>query len=291
MTLDAKNKANRLMLLALFLILVFFIVSSAWAFYLAIKPPKIVSSIVPSQLGLNYEEVTFSTEDGLTLKGWWISPSGTVSSKTIIGLHGYPADKGNILPAIAFLAERYNLLLFDFRYLGESGGAYSTVGANETKDLLAAIAFLRNRGIREVGVWGFSMGAAVALMAAPQAPEIKIIVSESSYARLDLLAPKLFIVPILQYPLAWLTRLWSRIFLGIDLKSVSPKDAAANLTIPVLVVHSRTDPVVSFDHALMLQESLKKNPDAQFWFRDNLRHGELGADYHRKIVAFFNEHL
>ena len=96
-----------------------------------------------------------------------------------------PCRQRNILPALAFLHADFNLLLFDFRYLGESEGSYSTAGAKEVEDLLAAIRFLKRRGIKEVGVCGFSMGGAVGLMAIDKAPEIKAVVSESSYASLQ----------------------------------------------------------------------------------------------------------
>lgn len=48
------------------------------------------------------------------------------------------------------------------------------------------------RGIDEVSMCRFSMGGAVALMTAPRMPEIKAIVSESSYARLDLMAHEMY---------------------------------------------------------------------------------------------------
>ena len=70
-----------------------------------------------------YQDVSFRTADGLTLRGWHI-PSVKTTGKNLILLHGYPADKGNILPALAFLHEDFNLLLFDFRYLGKSEGSY-----------------------------------------------------------------------------------------------------------------------------------------------------------------------
>ena len=131
--------------------------------------------------------MSFKTADGLTLRGWYI-PCAKETQKTLILLHGYPADKGNILPALAFLHEDFNLLLFDFRYLGKSEGSYSTAGAKEVEDLLAAIQFLKSRGVKEVGVWGFSMGGAVALMAIEKASEIRAVISESSYASLAAMA-------------------------------------------------------------------------------------------------------
>ena len=157
------------------------VIASLWGFYSSIRPPRFLSSLTPHDLRIAYQTVSFSTADGLTLRGWYI-PAVQTSEKNVILLHGYPADKGNILPPLAFLHDDFNLLLFDFRYLGESEGSYSTAGAKEVEDLLAAIRFLKGRGIKEVGVWGFSMGGAVALMAMGKAPEIRAVISESSYA-------------------------------------------------------------------------------------------------------------
>ena len=178
---------NFKMLWNILLILILFLpLTSLLGFYSSIKPPKIVSDITPKDLEFDYEKVSFITSDGIKLIGWWL-PNKNPAAKTLVLLHGYPADKGDILPALAFLNKRYNLLLFDFRYLGQSEGRYSTAGAKETADLTAAIQYLKTRGINEIA-YGFSMGGAVALMTAKQAPEIKAIISESSYASLDLMA-------------------------------------------------------------------------------------------------------
>lgn len=280
---------NKVVFLVLSVIL-FFLLTSLWGFYISVKPPKIISSISPRDLGLDYEDVIIATEDGIELSAWFL-PSQKEAAKTIILLHGYPADKGNILPALSFLAENYNLFLFDFRYLGQSRGKYSTAGAKEVGDLLAVIRYLKSRGISEIGIWGFSMGGAVALISAPNAPEIKAIVSESSYARLDLMAQELYRLPLLNYPLAWLTELWARLFLGINLRDISPADSAKNLSIPVLLIHSKNDEVIPFKNALLIQGSLKNNNRAEFWFEENLTHGQLGKKYEQKIEEFFENNL
>lgn len=273
------------------IIILFFIFTSLWGFYISIRPPKIVSRVTPKDLGLDYEEISFPTKDGLTLRGWFMPAKTETPAKTIVPLHGYPADKGDILSALSFLNKKYNLLFFDFRYLGESQGKYSTAGAKEAEDLLAAIRFLQSRGIDEVGVWGFSMGGAVALMAASEAHEIKALISETAYARLDLMAPELYRVPGLRHILGFLTRFWGIIFLGIDAKRVSPEDAAQKLTIPILLIHSTNDEVIPFTHALRLKEALKQNPRAEFWFKENLFHGDLGREYQKRIEEFFDKNL
>jgi len=266
------------------------IITSLWGFYISIRPPKIISPLTPSALKMGYEEISLKTADGLTLRGWYI-PSAKITGKTLVLLHGYPADKGDILPALAFLHDDFNVLLFDFRYLGKSEGSYSTAGAKEVEDLLAAIQFLKGRGIKEVGVWGFSMGGAVALMTIEKAPEIRAVVSESSYASLAQMALQLFRIPGLNYPIAYLIGLWSKLFLGIDLRDVAPADRVRNTTVPILLIHSSTDAVIPFSHAQSLQAALAKNPNAEFWFHEGFAHGQLSPDYQSRVRNFFHRHL
>ena len=263
---------------------------SLWGFYSSIRPPKIISRLTPGNLGMAYDAVSFTTADGLALRGWYI-PAAQRTQKTVILLHGYPADKGNILPPLAFLHDDFNLLLFDFRYLGESEGNYSTAGAKEVEDLLAAVRFLKNRGITEVGVWGFSMGGAVALMAIEKAPEIRAVIAESSYASLEQMAFQLLPIPLLNYPVAYLVGVWAKLFLGIDLGQVSPLESVRTAKVPILLIHSSADAVIPFSHARQLQEALAHHPGAEFWFNEGFAHGQLHSDYETRVENFFNKNL
>lgn len=269
---------------------VIFLFISLWGFYSAIRPFKIISSVTPKNYGIIYENISFRTKDNVLIRGWFIKSSNP-HAKTIILLHGYPADKGDILPATIFLHKTYNLLYFDFRYLGESEGYYSTIGKDEIMDLRAAIQYLHTKNINEVGVWGFSLGGAVALMTAPSAPEIKAIVAESSYARLDWMAYDYYRIPLLKYPLGELTRFWGWLFLHYDIKKISPALAAEKLQIPVLLIHSKQDNVVSFENALLLKKALSHNPNAEVIFIDNAQHGEHFITYDKVIQRFYDMHL
>jgi dipeptidyl aminopeptidase/acylaminoacyl peptidase len=268
----------------------FLVIVSLWGFYSSIRPPRIISRLTPGNLKIAYDAVSFTTADGLTLRGWYI-PAAQRTEKTVILLHGYPADKGNILPALAFLHEDFNLFLFDFRYLGESEGSYSTAGAKEVEDLLAAVRFLKNRGITEVGVWGFSMGGAVALMAIEKAPEIRAVIAESSYASLAQMAFQLLPIPLLNYPVAYLVGFWAKLFLGIDLGKVSPLESVRNAKVPILLIHSSADAVIPFSHARQLQEAMAHHPGAEFWFNEGFAHGQLHSDYETRVENFFNKNL
>jgi uncharacterized protein len=285
-----RAKVDTTILRVVLIVVSVLIIISLWGFYSSIRPPKIISSHTPRDLKMNYEDVSFKTADGLTLRGWYI-PSAKGTQKTLILLHGYPADKGNILPALAFLHEDFNLLLFDFRYLGSSEGSYSTAGAKEVEDLLAAIQFLKSRGVKEVGVWGFSMGGAVTLMAIEKAPEIRAVISESSYASLADMTFELLPIPLLNYPIAYLVGIWAKLFLGIDVRDASPADRIRNTKIPILLIHSSADAVIPFSHARLLQQALAQNPNAEFWFHEQFAHGQLASDYRTRVRDFFLKHL
>ncbi len=281
---------TRQMLFVLSIAIGFFLIFSLFGLYVSVRPPRIHSPVAPDHLGLPHQQVALHTSDGLRLRGWFIPNPG--SQKAIIGLHGYPADKGDILPAISFLHRDYNLLVFDFRYFGGSDGSYTTAGAREVRDLLAAVRYLQENGIDEIGVWGFSMGGAVALMGSAQTGAIRTVVADSSYADLHLMARETYRhLFVLKYPLAFFTGIWAKIFLGVDPKAVSPAKAVRESRIPILLIHSEQDKVIPFLHGVKLREALRDNPNAEFWFTDNLAHGQQSREYEDRIGGFFRRTL
>ncbi len=112
------------------------------------------------------------------------------------------------------------------------------------------------------------------------------------------MALELYRIPVLKYPLTGLTGLWAKIFLGIDLKKVSPAESTKNLDIPILIIHSKNDEVIPFKNALLIQETLKHNPKSEFWFparsaggEESLSHGQFGGEYQKRIEEFFEKYL
>lgn len=259
-------------------------------FYVAVRPAKEPSSVTPAAYGIAYQPIHFKTKDGLTIRGWFI-PSRKQPAKTIIILHGYLEDKGKMLASTLFLHYDYDLLYFDFRYMGESEGSYTTLGGAESEDLLAALKYLQTQNINRVGIWGFSLGGAVALMVAPEAPEIKVVVAESPYANLQQLSYQYYLVPVLRYFLGELTQFWAWLILGQDIQTISPADTAKKLKIPVLLLHSKDDEIVPFSCALVLQNSLSNNSNAKFIFNQFLKHGERYKKDDILIEEFFDENL
>lgn len=274
---------------ALFLFIALILLLSLWGFYLAIRPVKITSTLTPKTFGIDYEPVQFTTSDHVLIKGWFI-PNKNPHAKTIVLLHGYPADKGDLLLSRLFLHKDYHLLFFDFRYLGESQGNYTTLGNDEVKDLQAALNYLHTRGIHETGIWGFSLGAAVSLLGASDTG-IKAMVAEAPYARLDWMADDYYRIPGVNYVMGYLLRLWSWIFLKIDIMTVQPVQAVKKIQIPLLLIYYKKDRVISYKHALLMQQAAQDNPHVTLITIDDVDHGRLMANDKEMIIDFFAKHL
>ncbi len=135
----------------------------------------------PADIGIAYEDVRFTTDDGVTLSGWLV-PAGRETRAAVVLMHGY---SWNRLPWLAgfvpWLQRRYNVLQFDFRGHGGSDDALITLGTLEQRDVAAAVHFLAGRGLGPIALMGVSMGGSVAIMAAPDLP-VAAVVADAAYA-------------------------------------------------------------------------------------------------------------
>jgi dipeptidyl aminopeptidase/acylaminoacyl peptidase len=277
------------------LFILFLILFSLYGFWVATHPPKYVTNLTPKDLGWEFEEVSLRTEDETRLAAWFV-PSEQKSDKVVILLHGYPADKANLLNWSSFLHDDFDLFFLDFRYFGDSSGSLTTIGHREQKDLQEALNYLQEKGFDKMGVMGFSLGGAVGILTASKDARIKAIVSDSSFANIDLMGHQFYKnLFILKYPLTYLTKLWARVFVGINASDISPEKAAESLKIPVLIIHSKKDQTIPFENALRLKKALSSNPKAQFFFLEEGTHGYLPPkvleDYQKKVLEFFKGYL
>jgi dienelactone hydrolase len=138
-------------------------------------------AVVPSpRLGAAHENVSFTTSDGLTLRGWY------VPSKNGAAVIAAPGRSGSQRPARVLIRHGYGVLLFDRRGEGESDGDPNALGWAADKDLNAAVSFLQQRPDVDrdrIGGIGLSVGGETLLHAAAESNGLKAIVSDGAGAR------------------------------------------------------------------------------------------------------------
>ncbi len=139
----------------------------------------------PADYGLEFEEVSLSSTDGVSLSGWFLG--GASSDVAIACGHGLFRSRREVLDRAAFFRQQgYDTLVVDFRRHGDSEGDKVSLGFHERQDLLGAAEFLRSQKPgRKVVLYGVSMGAAASLLAAAESTEIAAVIADSSFSSLE----------------------------------------------------------------------------------------------------------
>ena len=188
-------------------------------------------TMTPIDVGMDYDDVSIETADGVTLHGWFIVGR---SSQVLLFFHG---NAGNISHRLDSIRQFQNLglavFIIDYRGYGQSGGRTTETGIYLDAD--AAWRYLtEDRGIAtsDIVIFGRSLGASAASRLAAQHQPLALIV-ESSFTSIPDIAQEL-------YP--WLPARWLSRF------SHATRDYVRDVRCPVMVAHSRDDEIIPFHH-------------------------------------------
>ncbi len=192
--------------------------------------------VLPKEVGLEYEDVSFTAGDGTLLHGWLV-PSRD-SKAVILYCHG---NGGNISHRIGHLQVFHQLgfttFIFDFRGYGRSRGSPSEHGIH--LDAVAAWEHLtgeRRIPPRKIVVYGESLGGAVAAQVASEESPGALVL-HSAFTSLPDMAAKVY--PFL--PARWLARY-----------EFDTLGHVTRVKCPVLIIHSKEDEIVPHSHGLKL---------------------------------------
>jgi len=135
---------------------------------------------VPSDWGITYDDVTLKTDDGLTIRGWYLPSQNRAA---VILLHSIAANRfGTRDLALMFVRHGYGVLMIDLRAHGESEGDILTFGGNEYLDVSAGVDYLQTRtdvDAERIGVMGLSLGASVSVLSAAQDTRLAAVAADA----------------------------------------------------------------------------------------------------------------
>ncbi|MDP1546809.1 MAG: alpha/beta hydrolase [Anaerolineales bacterium] len=248
----------------------------------------------PPDLGFDVEEVTFESEDGITLAGWF-TPSQ--NGATIILLHGYGGNRtGMLWHARQLVNAGYGVLMYDERASGESTGEYRSYGWEDTRDVKTAIQFLNSRKADEnIGTAGCSTGADIAVYSAALYPEIDAVWGDgnSPVRAQDLPAPKDPLMAVIissNYLIDWLYTVKLNIEAPTPMIDVLPNIAPRPI---VFVGGGRERPIVGSEADLFTRRFAEiAGPNAEAWVIDEATHCNgpvvIAEEYSTRMVQFFD---
>lgn len=136
----------------------------------------------PAEFGAQFKDVEFGTADGVRISAWLVPSRG--EHATIVYSHGLFRSRRELLERAMDLSKMgYGALLYDSRNHGASGPARVSLGYNERLDVEAAVRYLREelRTTDKIVLYGISMGATAALLAAAETPDVAAVISDSAF--------------------------------------------------------------------------------------------------------------
>lgn len=214
----------------------------------------------PSQLDIPYEDILLQSDVG-ELPAWLLPTAAPAPLDTwAILVHGRGSTRAEVLRAGRVL-DSIGMPSIAMSYRNDAevrDGGHSRYGLGDTEwfDVDVAIDYARAHGARQVVVFGWSMGGAIAFQAASRGRNRGFIAGLvldgpvvdwhdvlDNQARLNYLP-----TPIARLTLDMITRPWARSITGletpIDLERLDWVTRAAELDKPVLLIHSDDDQFV-----------------------------------------------
>ena len=195
-------------------------------------------SNTPDELGMDFEDVAFQTDDGLCLNGWYIPVES--SQFTVLFCHG---NGGNIMHRLDTINIFYSLglscFIFDYRGYGSSEGKTTEEGTY--LDVMAAYKWLTEEkkiSPDDIIIFGRSLGGSVAAYLAAKV-EARALIIESTFTSYVDIGRKFY--PYM--PVRWFARFSYRTI-----------DYIKDVRCPVMIIHSRNDDIVPFEFGLELYE-------------------------------------
>jgi hypothetical protein len=240
------------------------------------------------QLGTAFQEVSFTTPDGLRLEGWY------VPSKNGAAVISFPGRRGPQKPAKLLARHGYGVLLFDRRGEGESEGDPNLLGWQGARDIEAAIAFLKTRpevDPERIGGLGLSVGGEMMLEEAAGNDELKAVVSEGAGIRS--VREAVHSDGVEKVVASWAfgivtvgTAVWSS-----NLPPRSLTDLSAEIRQPALFIHAT--PGQGGEKLTKRYYDAAKGPK-EYWAAPGGHTGAIDAapeEYERRVVGFFDRNL
>ena len=248
---------------------------------LIFHPDKSNDSATPDVYGIEYDDVTFRTEDGLNLNGWFVpgkKSSPDADLHTLLWFHGNAGNINHRLGNIKMLHDRVpvNVFIIDYRQFGKSEGKISEQGTY--LDARAALAYLHSRkdiNSEKIIFFGRSLGSAVAVELAVK-EKCRALILETPFTSIKEMGKKLY--PFLPVSLLLRTKYDSLAKIG-DIK------------VPVLIMHGDKDKLVPFEHGRELYEAA--NEPKEFYTIPGAGHNDThivgGEEYFDVIRNFVNK--
>ena len=235
----------------------------------------------PAGIGLSYQDVSLTTEDGKKLHSWFIPKEKSVAAALVY--HGNAGNISHRLDTIKILNQiGLSVLIFDYRGYGQSEGEPDEIGTY--LDGQAAWRYLLEKyQPNQIVLFGRSMGGGVASELARKLSATAgvngkpaALILESTFTSVPNLGQE-------QYPV-----------FPIDLLATIRYDSLArmkDIAIPILFLHSPDDEMIPYSHGRALFNAAREPKQFHPLRGDHNNGFRLTSEYPRVLQDFLRQYI
>lgn len=189
------------------------------------------------------------TRDGVEIRGAHLENDFAM---LLIYCHGFSACKNIavITRLVEGFAEEMDVMVFDFRGHGESGGA-TTFGEKEVWDLDAVMQYAKRFGYAQIVVMGSSMGGAIAIRYAADSSDVNAVITLGAFAHKQFSAVSRAGLQLLKWSVSRrVIEYATPTRIERATPPYNPRAFVARISPrPLLVIHGDRDPLIPLSHA------------------------------------------
>jgi pimeloyl-ACP methyl ester carboxylesterase len=206
----------------------------------------------PRDVGLSEEDLAVTVAPGIVLRGWLVRASADAPRRgLLLYLHGVADTRASGTGlAKRFSRQGWDVAAFDARAHGDSGGELCTYGFFERADLPKLLDALGAQGVdvSRTALLGMSMGAAMALQAAPDEPRVRGVIALASFATLWQAAYER--KPYIMSDAAFRASVRrAEEIARFRIEDVAPVVSVKRLAVPLLLIHGERDGETPPEHS------------------------------------------
>lgn len=234
----------------------------------------------PHAYGISFKEYYVRSYDGTRLLAWELQTKQTPAENLVLMFHGNAQNlSSHVFNLTWMLEKKTDILIFDYRGYGLSEGSPYPRGVAEDGLRFLQLAYdkFTEGGYKRLIIYTQSLGGSIAMRALEEVSwknEISLLVLDSSFRSPQDVAK---------------TKLGGLLWWTIS-DDFTAEKSLSHLTMPVLVIHSKKDPVVPFQFGRDLYETIP-SAKKEFWQLEepDAHHGNVfflkKGEYREKFMS------
>jgi uncharacterized protein len=278
----------------------------------------------PAEQELEFEDVSFPSQDGVPLEAWFIPKEG--SSKLVIVNHprwfnryGMPSHlepwkslgamagndfEVNFIPDYKILHDAgYNVLTYDLRNFGHSGAGNGGVGSGgwfESRDVIGSLIYAKTRSDLSgmtIGLFSRCLGCNATMFAASRGPDyfrdVKCMVGVQPLSVKTVMERILELIGVPTERIEELNR-EVKLATSFTLDDMTPLEAAKSVTIPTFLYQVKDDLMTRPSDVQAIYDNVASNDKELFWILGSSRRWDGYTHFSRdpsRMLAWFDKYM